>query len=112
MTGQRALVVTAALLAVGCAGAPHRYRWRPPGPIATADWQVFHARADGVAQRRYDRYVEMVDLAGPFGGPFGGVTLGQRSWEAREEVYEGEMVKCLGARGYDLGPPATTPTDR
>jgi hypothetical protein len=64
------------LLAIGCAGAPHRYAWQPPIPVAAADWEACHIHADDVAQRRYDRYMEMLDIAGPFGGPFGGCPLG------------------------------------
>lgn len=102
------------LLALGCAADPHRYRYHPSVPVAEADWQACHARADREAQRRYDRYMEIVELAGPFGGPFGGVTLGRRAWEEREEIYEGELIECLTEKGYRLGTgpgePATPPS--
>jgi hypothetical protein len=102
------------LLALGCASDPHRYRYRPPIPVAEADWQVCHLRADREAQRRYDRYMEMVDLAGPFGGPFGGVTLGQRAWAEREEIYASAVADCLTEKGYAVrtrpGEPATPPS--
>ena len=46
--------------------------------------------------------MEMLELAGPFGGGFGGITLGQRAWEEREDFYEWEMKACLRERGYAL----------
>jgi len=96
------VVALAAALAAGCAATRHRYQWEPPGSVRPEDRRLCHARADRVAQERYDRYNEMIELAGPFGGPFGGVTLGQRAWEEREEFYEGEMRACLRERGYPL----------
>jgi hypothetical protein len=95
-----------AFLAAGCASSPHEYRWRPPVPVAARDWEACHARADGLAERRYDRYAEMADMAGPFEVPFGGTTLAQNAWQAREDVYEWEMTRCLRARGYDVFGPA------
>ena len=94
-----------ALLVAGCASAPRQYLWRPPVPVAAADWEACHARADSLAERRYDRVVE-IDMAGPSGEPFVGVMLAQDAWQAREDVYEWEMIRCLGARGYDLRSPA------
>lgn len=87
---------------VGCAVAPHRYRWQPPVAVTAEDFRICHARADQVAQRRYDRYMEIVELAGPFGGTFGGVTLGGRAWEEREDFYEWEMKDCLHELGYQF----------
>jgi hypothetical protein len=107
----RAVVCGMDLLVLGCAAAPHRYRWQAPVPIASGDWQACHARADGMAQRRYDRYAETIEAAGPFGGPFGGVTFARRAWEEREDAHEWEMRKCLGARGYELRPPGA-PAER
>jgi hypothetical protein len=95
-----ALIVTAAI--GGCAPAPHRYRWQPPGPIAAEHFRACHARADQVAQRRYDRYTDILELAGPFGGQFGGVTLGERAQEEREDFYEWEMKDCLRQLGYQV----------
>jgi hypothetical protein len=86
----------------GCAAAPHRYRWEPPVPVTPEDLRACHAQADHVAPRRYDRYMEIVELAGPFGGLFGGVTLGERAWEEREDFYEWEMKDCLHKRGYQF----------
>jgi hypothetical protein len=106
MTMRRAVVAATALLVLGCAATPHQYAWRPPVPVAAADWEACHARADSLAERSYDRYAEIVDMAGPFGGPFGGVSLALGAWEARENVYEWEMIQCLGARGYDMRAPA------
>ncbi len=94
-----------ALLAAGCAANLHRYRYQPPTPIATPDWQGCHARADATAQQRYDRYVEIVEAAGPFGGPFGGMTLAQQAWSDREATYAREMEECLAARGYEVRAP-------
>jgi len=106
------VVWVSALLAVGCGAAPHPYRYRPPIPVATADWEACHADADAVAQQRYDRYMDMVEAVDPFGGPFGGVTLGRRAWEEREDVYEWEMLACLGGRGYEVRTPAGAPGAR
>lgn len=92
------------MLLAACATDTQPYRYRPPVPVTVSDWQTCHARADAEARQRYDRYLEMVDLAGPFGGPFGGIGLGRRAWEERETVYEREVVECLTARGYDLRP--------
>ena len=106
-------LLVSSLVALGCAADPHRYRYHPSVPVAEADWQACHARADREAQRRYDRYMEIVELAGPFGGPFGGITLGRRAWEEREEIYEGELIECLTDKGYRMGTrpgePATPP---
>ena len=77
-----------ALLVAGCASAPRQYQWRPPVPMAAADWEACHARADNLAERRYDRFVE-IDMAGPSGEPFVGVMLAQDAWQAREDVYDG-----------------------
>jgi uncharacterized protein YceK len=90
------------LLMVGCATVPHRYRYEPPVPINSADRKACHAEADAWAQRRYARYMEIIELAGPFGGSFGGITLAQRAYDEREEVYERELRACLKARGYAL----------
>ena len=94
-----------ALLAAGCAATPHEYSWRPPVPVAAADWEACRARAEGVAERRYDRYVE-VEMAGPSGEPLVGMMLAPDASQAREDAYEWEMIRCLGARGYDLRSPA------
>ncbi len=99
-------VLAGVLLAAGCAAGP-RYRWQPPVPVALEDWDACHPAADAAARRQYDRYVDMVAAAGPFGGRFGGVTLGRRAWEEREAVYEQQMTRCLAARGYQWeGAPA------
>ena len=65
-----------------------------------------HARADDLAERRYDRYVEITDMADTLGGPFCGTMPAQDAWQAREDVYEWEMLRCLGARGYDVRSPS------
>ncbi len=96
------LLLFAALLAVACTTSPHRYRYEPPGPVRPSDWNVCHAEADAWARQRYARYMEIIELAGPFGGMFGGTTLAQRAWDEREEVYERELKACLAARGYVL----------
>ena len=96
-----AILGLASVLAWGCV-TPHEYLYRPPVPVKAEDRQICHARANAVAQRRYDRYMEILELAGPFGGPFGGTTLGQRAWEEREDFYEWEMKACLRERGYAL----------
>jgi hypothetical protein len=85
----RSLVCLVAALGVGCATTPAGYRYRPAVPIAAADRDACHAQADAAVQVDYRRYTEIVELAGPFGGPFGGVTLGQRAWEARDDVLRG-----------------------
>ena len=105
LIGRVLIVAVMALLVAGCASTPHQYLWRPPVPGAAADWEACHARADDLAERRYDRFVE-IDMAGPSGEPLVGVMLAQDAWQAREEVYEWQMIRCLGARGYDLRSPA------
>jgi hypothetical protein len=67
------------LLVAGCAATPHEYRWRPPVPVAAADWEACHTRADALAERRYDRYVEITDMVGPSGAPFGGTMLAEHA---------------------------------
>jgi hypothetical protein len=94
-----------ALLVAGCAATPRQYQWRPPVPVAAADWEACRARAEGVAERRYDRYVE-IEMAGPSGEPFVGIMLAPDAPRAAEDAYEWEMIRCLGARGYDLRAPA------
>ena len=94
-----------ALLVAGCVTTPRQYQWRPPVPVAAADWEACRARAEGVAERRYDRYVE-VEMAGPSGEPFVGVVRPPGASHVAEDAYEWEMIRCLGARGYDLRPPA------
>jgi hypothetical protein len=94
-----------ALLVAGCAATPRQYQWRPPIPVAAADWEACRARAEGVAERRYDRYVE-VEMAGPFGEPLVGILLAPGASHVAEDAYEWEMIRCLGARGYDLRGPA------
>jgi hypothetical protein len=94
-----------ALLVAGCAATPRQYQWRPPVPVAAADWEACRARAEGVAERRYDRYVE-IDMAAPSGEPLVGIMLAPDASQAREDTYEWEMIRCLGARGYDLRAPA------
>jgi len=74
-------------------------------PIATSDWDACHGAASAIAQRGYDRYVEIVEVAGPFGGPFGGITLARRAWNEREATYAREMTECLAARGYEVRTP-------
>ena len=93
-----------AFLVAGCAATPRPYQWRTPVPVAAADWEACRARAESLAERRYDRYVE-IEMAGPFGEPFVGVMIAPDAWQAREDSYEWEMIRCLGARGYDLRPP-------
>ncbi len=102
----RPLISLAALAATGCAATPHPYRYQPPIPIATTDWDGCHIRADAGAQQHYNRYEEIRNAAGPFGGPFGGVTLALQAQEEREAVYAREMVECLAARGYEVRTPA------
>ncbi len=92
----------AAGLAAGCATAPHRYLYQPPGWVGARDRQACHLVAERVAQQRYERYTETIELAGQFGGAFGGISLAQRAWEEREEFYEAEMKACLRERGYSL----------
>jgi hypothetical protein len=89
-------------LVAGCAVTPPEYRYRPPSGVGREDWRACHARADANARQRYDRYTEMIELVGPFGGPFGGITLAQRAWQERENFYEWEMKSCLRERGYTL----------
>jgi hypothetical protein len=108
----RSLVCLVAALGVGCATTPSGYRYRPAVPIAAADWDACHAQADAAAQVDYRRYREIVEVAGPFGGPFGGLTLGQQAWDARDDVYERTMIECLGARGYPVGGPGPGPDTR
>jgi hypothetical protein len=97
------------LLAVHVGGGcitPHVYRYRPPTSVDPAILETCHARADHVAQERYERYADMIELTGPFGapfgGPFGGITLAQRAYDEREEFYEREMKTCLNERGQPM----------
>jgi hypothetical protein len=92
----------AVLALAGCATPAHRYAWQPPVTVGAEDRRACHARADRVAQQRYERYTDTIELVGPFGGPFGGMTLAQRAYEEREEFYEAEMRACLRERGYPL----------
>lgn len=101
----RYLATLVALFAAGCAASPQRYRYQPPTAIATSDWDACHAHASATAQRGYDRYLETVEAAGPFGGPFGGITRAQQAWEQREATYAHEMAECLTARGYEVRTP-------
>ncbi|MBI3455942.1 MAG: hypothetical protein HY002_09170 [Candidatus Rokubacteria bacterium] len=93
-------LLLALVFAWGCAPVPHRYLYQPPAPVREEDWRACYDRADGLARRRYQRYTEMVELAGPFGGPFGGIALARRAWAEREQFYAWEMKACLGERGY------------
>jgi hypothetical protein len=103
----RGLASLIALVAAGCVGSPERYRYQPPIPIATSDWDACHDRANATALRGYRRYVEIVEAAGPFGGPFGGVTLAQKAWNEREATYAREMTECLTGRGYEVRTPGS-----
>jgi hypothetical protein len=101
-------LLVAAVVGEGCTSAPRRYRYAPPGSIGTEDRRVCHDRADRLAQQRYDRYMEIVELAGPFGGPFGGISLAERARQEREDFYEWEMKACLRERGYPLEAPGSS----
>jgi hypothetical protein len=91
--------LTAAVM-VACATPPHEYAWTPPASVLPADREACHARADRVAQQRFDNYSDTLELIGPFGGPFGGVALAKRAQVDREQSYASEMQACLQERGY------------
>jgi hypothetical protein len=99
--GRIGLTLLAVLVGGGCI-TPHVYRYRPPTSVDPAILESCHARADHVAQERYERYTDMIELTGPFGGPFGGITLAQRAYDEREEFYEREMKSCLRERGQPM----------
>ena len=109
-TGLELAVLAVVLLALGCSAAP-AYHYQPPVPVTAADREACHREADAVARERYERYVGTVELAGPFGGPFGGIGLARRAWNEREAVYAHEMADCLEARGYAVEPPPA-PSER